>query len=108
MVEGFFVCGVCMQVVLSSERSSRLLTADCLDILSSSIILSFYFIASTIDLVFIFYLSRASLALESFFYKMFSHLMFLQNLSSIKYFLKQLNGKHYIEQDSKARDVRDE
>ena len=73
LVEVFFVCGVCMQVVLSSEKSSRLLTAGRPGILPPSIILSFYFITSATDLVFIFYLSRASLVIESFFYKMFSH-----------------------------------
>jgi len=79
-----------MQVVLSFEKSYRLLTAGCPGILPSSILLSFCFITSATDRIFIFYLSRASLALESFFYKMFSHLMFSQNLSSIKYFHKTM------------------
>ena len=72
-VKVVFVCGLCMQVVLSSEKSSRLLTAGRPGIMPSSIILSFYFIISATDLVFIFYVSRAFLTIESFLYKMFSH-----------------------------------
>ena len=78
------VCCVYMQVVPSFEKSSRLLTAGYSGILPSSNILSFYFIASATDLLYF------PLAVEYLFYKMFFHLVFLQNLSSIKYFHKTI------------------